>query len=231
MSAPLSVALIEDHASLRETTEIILQQEGYRVFSMACAEDLDDIVGGEPIDIFVIDLNLPGEDGISLAKRLRHAQPKAGIIMVTARGAQAEVEEGFNCGADIYLIKPVSTGTLLASLKSFVRRLEGQRTVTHFLKIDTQEQTLRGPGGLSRLSHSELAILIALARAPNCRLETFQILDLIGQTEDDYNKASLEIRITRLRKKLIAAGANAKSLQAIRLVGYQLCVPIVIDSD
>jgi DNA-binding response OmpR family regulator len=229
MSIPLSIALIEDHASLREATEVVLLQEGYRVFSMACAEDFDDVVGGEPIDIFVVDLNLPGEDGISLATRLRKAQPKAGIVMVTARGSQEQVEEGFQCGADIYLIKPVATGTLLASLRSFVRRMDGRKTIIPAFNLDSELKILKGPEGSVTLSPSEQAILIALTRAPHSRLETFQISELVGQTEKDYNKASLEIRITRLRKKLISIGASSKCLQAIRLVGYQLSLPIAID--
>ena len=229
MPAPLNIALIEDHESLRGTTEIVLTQQGYRVFAMACAEDMDECIGGEHVDIFIVDLNLPGEDGISLSTRLRKAQPNAGIIMVTARSSSEDLENGFDSGADIYLVKPVATATLIASIRSFVRRLSPKVASEGTFSLDSKSHLLMGPGGSVHISHVEQAILISLARAPDNLLETFQLLALVGQTEDDFNKASLEIRITRIRKKLIAIGADTKSIQSVRLVGYQLCTPLMID--
>ena len=228
MSAPLNIALIEDHESLRSTTEIVLTQQGYRVYAMACAEDLDEVIGGEPIDIFIVDLNLPGEDGLSLSLRLRSAQPNAGIIMVTARSASEDLEKGFDSGADIYLIKPVTTSALIASIKSLARRLANKDLTSGAFTLDSKAHLLMGPIGKTQVSPVEQAILISMARAPGNMLETFQLLALVGQTEEDFNKASLEIRITRLRKKMIAIGADPKCFQAIRLVGYQLCVPLII---
>jgi DNA-binding response OmpR family regulator len=229
MSAPLNIALIEDHDSLRTTTEIVLIQQGYRVFAMACAEDLDEMIGGEPVDIFIVDLNLPGEDGLSLSLRLREAQPNAGIIMVTARGSSEDIEQGFDSGADIYLVKPVTPAALIASLKSFSRRMTLTDSNESGLKLNTKTHILRGPVGDVRISPVEQAILISLARAPGNQLETFQLLALAGQTEEDFNKASLEIRITRIRKKLITIGASTRCIQSIRTVGYQLCIPIHVE--
>jgi DNA-binding response OmpR family regulator len=228
MPAPLNIALIEDHESLRATTEIVLTQQGYRVFAMACAEDLDETVGGKHIDIFIVDLNLPGEDGISLSLRLRKAQPNAGIIMVTARSSSEDLENGFDSGADIYLVKPVATTTLIASIRSLVRRLSPKVPGDGPFSLDSKSHLLTGPMGVVHISHVEQAILISLARAPDNLLETFQLLALLGQTEDDFNKTSLEVRITRIRKKLIAIGAEPKSIQSVRLVGYQLCTPLII---
>lgn len=229
MPTPLTIALVEDHATLRETTTAVLIQEGYRVFPMACAEDLEEIIAGEPIDIFIVDLNLPGEDGLSLSLRLRKAHACAGIIMVTARGSSDDLEQGFDCGADIYLIKPVTAAALIASVKSFARRLTLAESNQAVLHLDTRAHLLRGPTGEAYLSLAEQAILISLARAPSNQLETYQLSELIGQNEDDYNKASLEVRITRLRKKLVSVGADVKCIQSIRLVGYQLCISIHID--
>lgn len=231
MSPPLNIALIEDHESLRVTTEIVLIQRGYRVYAMACAEDLDEIVGGEPIDIFIVDLNLPGEDGLSLSLRLRKAQPTAGIIMVTARSASEDLEKGFDSGADIYLVKPVTPAALIASIKSLARRLTQKEPAVGLFHLDSKTHLLVGPLASGHVSAVEQAILISLARAPGNLLETFQVLALVGQTEYDFNKASLEIRITRLRKKLITFGADSKCIQSVRLVGYQLCIPLVIDGN
>jgi DNA-binding response OmpR family regulator len=229
MSAPINIALIEDHEALRATTEIVLIQQGYRVFAMACAEDIDEVVGGEPIDIFIVDLNLPGEDGLSLSLRLREAQPNAGIIMVTARSSSEDIEHGFDAGADIYLVKPVTTAALIASLKSFSRRLKLTTPNEPRFSLDSNAHVLSGPSGDTHLSPVEQAILISLVRGSGDQLETFQLLALVGQTEENFNKASLEIRITRLRKKLISIGAGTRCIQSIRMVGYQLSMPIQID--
>ena len=106
MVAKLNIVVVEDNDDLRELTCQVLSQDGHHVTGLACAEELEDLAGGEPADIFLIDLNLPGEDGYSLTRRFRTAQPKAGIIMVTARGQEVDVINAERHGADGYVVKP-----------------------------------------------------------------------------------------------------------------------------
>ena len=109
MAAHLSIVLVEDNDDLRELTADALRGEGHRVLALSCAEELDDQSAGESVDVFLIDLNLPGENGLSLCRRVRASRPDAGIVIMTARVALNDRIAGYKQGgADIYLTKPVS---------------------------------------------------------------------------------------------------------------------------
>ena len=230
MATHLSIVLVEDNDDLRELTADALRAEGHRVVALSCAEELEDQSRGEAADVFLIDLNLPGEDGFSLSRRLRQAHPLVGIIIISARSDLQDKVVGYDSGADWYLPKPVPFAELSAALKSFARRHQAQRieTVTPAGTLRLQQRELHGPAGPVRLTASEETLLTAFARAPSGRLENWQLLELFGLDTADNSKASLEIRITRLRKKLIQAGAQGHSLESIRNVGYQLHVPVQV---
>jgi DNA-binding response OmpR family regulator len=98
-----------------------LANKGHHVFGLSCAEELEDAVKGGATDVFILDLNLPGEDGISLAKRIRQAYPLVGIIMLTARSQAKEKVQGYESGADLYMTKPVDFEELCAALQGFVK--------------------------------------------------------------------------------------------------------------
>lgn len=229
MATSLSIVLIEDHDALRWITADILRQAGHQVLALACAEDLDDQANAAPVDLFILDLNLPGEDGISLAQRLRASHGQVGIIMVTARSdAQASVV-GYESGADIYLVKPVAPGELLAAMNALARRLKPALTAGTGIRLESGALQLCGPLGRVPVIATEAALLTALARAPSQRIDLRQVAAALGQTSSGPNKASIEVRIARLRKKLIEIGAPAdQTIRAIRLQGYQLCVPITV---
>jgi DNA-binding response OmpR family regulator len=132
--------------------------------------------------------------------------------------------QGYESGADLYMTKPVDFEELCAALQGFVRRRqaspEGALTLSKF--------TLTGATGSVRLSSAEADMLMAFARAPSSRLETWQLAHILGLEMDGLNKASLEVRIVRLRKKMVEAGAPSNVIESIRNVGYQLSVPIQI---
>jgi DNA-binding response OmpR family regulator len=224
----LNIILVEDHAALRKVTADVLRQEGHLVIELTCAEDLEDRADAPTADLFIIDLNLPGEDGLSLARRLRAVHPRMGIIMLTGRDQPEDMTAGFRDGADQYLVKPVDPQTLLAAIEALTRRIKPELNRRKNLTADSLGLRLRGPRGETRLSTTEIMLLTALARAPGQRLALFQVSECLGQDEDHFNKASVEVRIARLRKKLIEVGAQADCLKALRNEGYQLCVPILI---
>jgi DNA-binding response OmpR family regulator len=220
----LSIVVVEDHQDLRELTCIALANKGHHVVGLSCAEELEDAVRGGVVDVFILDLNLPGEDGISLAKRIRKAYPLVGIVMLTARSQAKEKVQGYESGADLYMTKPVDFDELCAALQGFVRR----RQAAHEGMLALSKLTLTGPQGVVRLSSAEADMLMAFARAPASRLETWQLAHILGLEMGGLNKASLEVRIVRLRKKLLEAGASGAVIESIRNVGYQLSVPIQI---
>ncbi len=201
MAAHLSIVLVEDNDDLRELTADALRHEGHRVTALSCAEELEDKAGGAAADLFLIDLNLPGEDGFSLARRIRQAQPLVGILIVSARAELQDKVDGYDCGADAYLPKPVPFQELRAAINSFARRRQAQHSTQHRVgsALRLQQRELQGPANTVRLTTAEESLLTALARAPSGRLESWQLLELLGMDSAEVSKASLEVRITRLR--------------------------------
>ena len=123
MNSSLHIVIVEDHESLREVTANVLSEAGYQVTAVAYAEDVDHLLKGQKVDLFILDLNLPGEDGLSLARRIRKVQPRVGIIMATARGSKDDMVNGYDSGADIYMTKPIAPEALLAAIDALGRRM------------------------------------------------------------------------------------------------------------
>lgn len=228
----LNIVLVEDHDILRQILKQALEEAGHQVTALSCAEELEDAAGGLPVDIFLIDLNLPGEDGLSLTARVRTAYPLVGLIVVTARSALQDKLEGYARGADIYLTKPVEVPEVCAAVAAIGRRRFRTRDL-----MEAQALFVLSQQGLSlnktgqppvRLSASEVAILTTLARAPGQRAAYWQIAEVLNLDLNTYAKASLEVRIVRLRKKLIEAGASLDCLESIRGHGYQLCLSVQV---
>jgi DNA-binding response OmpR family regulator len=228
MPASLNIVVVEDHDHLREMTCAALTDRGHRVVGLSCAEELEDEAKGDPVDAFVLDLNLPGEDGISLARRIRNAYPLVGIIMLTARSHSSDKIAGYESGADLYLTKPVDLDELCAAIKSFARRRSIAEPGLESLTISLSNRELTGPKATVRLTQSEAAMLRAFSRAPAGTLEVWQLAEILRLDLDRLNKASLEVRIVRLRKKFIDAGVTGTTIDSIRNVGYQLFIALQI---
>lgn len=228
MDSHLNIILVEDHNALRMVTASVLQQDGHEVMALTCAEDLEDLAGARSADLFIIDINLPGEDGLSLARRLRSVHPQVGIILLTGRGQTQDMLDGYDSGADLYLVKPIDPQVLLSAITSLARRLKAATPARTDMAVDTLSLVLRNEKKEIPLTALEVRLLTGLARAPGQRLAQFQLAELLGQEEDAYNKRVLEVRIARLRKKLIDAGAPADCIKALRNEGYQLCTTLQI---
>lgn len=233
MFTPLNILVIEDHDALRAVVVELLQTAGHHVTGVDSAEALGEGCGGGAVDIFLVDLNLPGEDGLSLARRLRATQPLVGLIMMTARKALVDRLAGYDSGADLYLPKPIDPQELLGVVQALGRRLmesrrrEGAVFPCDF-SLDMGGLRLFGPQAEVMLASTEAALLAALVRAPGRRLETWQIIELLGENASTYAKSALEVRIGRLRRKLQQAGADERCLRSLRGSGYLLGVSILI---
>ena len=227
MDAPLHIAVIEDHSLLHQVTVQLLQGHGHHVTGFFCAEELDDDLGVFIPDLYVIDLNLPGEDGLSLARRIRTSQPSTGIIMMTARDSLEDRLQGYGSGADIYLPKPVDPSELMAAVGVLSRRLRPVKSETCVIHVAIQQ--LKGPSGSVPLQLHELRLLCGLARAPAQTLEFWQVAQFLGQSEGDFSKGSMEVRVARLRRKLSEASGSENPIRSLRKTGYRLCVPLQIE--
>ncbi|MEN9760665.1 MAG: hypothetical protein RI906_491 [Pseudomonadota bacterium] len=229
MATGLNVVVVEDNDDLRESIVAVISAMGHQALGLACAEALGDEGARAPIDLLVVDLNLPGEDGLALARRLRQTQPALNILMLTARNAPKDKIDGYEAGADIYLTKPISIEELGAVVQAIERRFRLQQspvTDPTDLSVDGAELKAMGPGGTVKLSAIEVTLLSALARAPSRRLAYWQLLELMTADPGGASQAALAIRMTRLRKKLAGTGLSGRTIQAVRQGGcYQLCVP------
>jgi len=221
----LNILVVEDNAELREVTVDVLRREGHLVQGIDCAESVPEHVGN--VDLMLVDLNLPGESGFALTRRVRAVQPAIGIIMVTARATPSDKQQGYLSGADIYMAKPVSHEELCAAVASLGRRLNPTAALPA-LQLSSAMLCLQGPDQRVVLSTHDVAMLVAFARASEQRLENWQLIDLLKKSDAQDPKAALELQIVRLRKKLQQAGAEPPTIQSIRGWGYQLCVPMTM---
>jgi DNA-binding response OmpR family regulator len=225
----LKILVVEDSDALREATVAFLQSHGHYVRSVASAEEVNDVEGSFVPDLYIIDLILPAEDGVSLTRRLRATHPSVGIVITTALSRIGDKVLGYRSGADLYLTKPLDPEELIASLESLAARLHSTPSMSDALTLQVSNMRLCGPGGEVPLSAGEATVLSALARAPGRSLERWQLAEVIGgEGQNLPSAATLEMRITRLRKKLTAAGAPPPGIKAIHKVGYTLCAPLLL---
>lgn len=232
MNRPLSIVLIEDHDALREVTAEALIADGHYVTSLSCAESLADEIDTQQIDLYILDLMLPGEDGLSLAKRIRASNTKAGIIMLTARTQTEDRTAGYFAGADIYLSKPTHPIELRAAVQALARRLcDVPSTTTGTCTLDLTRLELQGATARISLSALEAQQLTAFVHAKAQQLESWQLIALAHRPVDEASKKALEVQMVRLRKKLAQAGAPQPSIKALRGVGYQLCTALSLTSS
>ncbi|MEI6799743.1 MAG: response regulator transcription factor [Pseudomonadota bacterium] len=227
----LRIMVIEDYDAFREAICRVLTEDGHEAVGVAMAEDVDDTPVGFVPDLYIVDLNLPGEDGISLATRIRKSEPSVGIVIVSARSGVADRIDGYASGANIYLTKPVSLEELRAVVLGFAqRRVEVDRDAEGSLVLHPLRMQVSGPTHSARVTQAEQVLLAAFARAAQQSLEHWQVAAHLGQGEE-LSKENLEVKLGRLRKKLIACGAPAPVVQSIRGVGYRLCVPVRVMSE
>lgn len=226
------VALVEDDHMLREEVAIHLTNHGFVVHAVNSALALDDLTARVPIDLFVIDLNLPGEDGLSLCRRLRHALPGAGIVIMTAKVALQDRLVGYSHGgADFYLPKPIAPDELVLVLLSLGRRVKLIDTVEEW-SLSLRDRTLNGPEAAQklRLTTREKTLLVALIQAHENTLDSGVLCDLFSNSDSDESitKHALEELVARLRKKFktVQAEGAEPAIKSVWGVGYQLCLQI-----
>jgi DNA-binding response OmpR family regulator len=155
--------------------------------------------------------------------------PNAVIVVTTARTEIGDRVQGYESGADIYFTKPVNPQELMAGISALAmrRQTEGSQVSKFILQISQHQ--LKGPEVAVRLTPLETALLASLVRAAGQPLERWQISQQLGAGSDLMADAVLEMRVVRLRKKLVAAGAQEPSIRAVYGRGYMLCCAVVLE--
>lgn len=229
MDTCLSIVLVEDNDELRESIADALTGVGHKVVARDCAEELPEAAALSGFDLIIIDVNLPGENGFSLAARIRNVHSDVGIIIMTARNESRDKQQGYAAGADIYMTKPMDLEELLAAIQSLGRRLT--RTVSDIsqLYLDRNHMTVTNQQGAQvSVTSSEMSLLLAFALAADLRLEKWQIIEILNKDEAHDPVRTMVLVIVRLRKKIESLGVSGSAIKMIRNWGYQLCISMKV---
>lgn len=224
------ILLVEDDRALREITVVHLEGAGYTVTAVSDGELALEASEAQRFDVVVLDLNLPGRDGVEICRELRaRYRPSPGVIMVTARGTDADMVIGLDAGADDYVVKPFAPAVLLARLASLLRRLRAATIEPpdeplrwNAIQVDRGARRAEVSGRALTLTPTEFALLVELCQQPGTVLSRKQLLqDVFGTTNEGYAR-NVDCHITRLRRKLEAAGLTPAPIHAVTGAGYRL---------
>ena len=225
----MRVVVVEDHLDLRQLFVDALIHEGMEVMAVSCAEELDECMSTGIVQLIVLDVNLPGESGFDIAKRVRAVDQKINIIMLSARTTEMDRIHGYECGVDFYLCKPVSPAELSAAVRAVKRRVQVDATSGIELSLSVLGMQLTAHAGVADLSKSDVAFLKALAMAPENRLPYWRLYEVTERTPNEQAKSQLELQVFRLRKKLGEIGVSENLIRSLRSEGYQLTQAIRLD--
>lgn len=221
----MRVLLVEDEERMVAAVRRGLEAEGLAVDVATSGEDALWRADGTPYSAIVLDLMLPGIDGIETCRRLRASEVWTPILMLTARDAVRDRVDGLNSGADDYLVKPFSFEELLARVRALARRGSAARPIVLVvgdLRLDpaTHEVT-RGDSEIT-LSAREVAILEAFMLRPGRILSRYDLLEIVWDGEFDHRSNVVDVAVRRLRDK-IDRPFGRESIQTVRGAGYRLC--------
>lgn len=221
-STIMRVIVVEDHDDLRVAFTKKLIREGVKAVGVSCGEELDELMSEGPAHLIVLDVNLPGESGFDVARRLRAANPNINIIMLSARTSEVDRILGYESGADFYLCKPVSPAELSAAVRAVKRRLQAKITASSDLFLNVLGMKLTSEDGVVGLNRMDVALLNALAMAPGYRLPYWRLYEVTERSANEQAKSQLELQVFRLRKKLAEIGIADDFIKSMRSEGYQL---------
>ena len=221
-----NILVVDDEEDILELVEYNIKREGYKSFGAHSGEKALDIAHTEPVDLIVLDLMLPGMDGLEVTKRLKQnaRTSRIPIIMLTAKGEEADVVAGLELGADDYITKPFSPRVLVARIKAVLRR-KSEAPVDRTAVLKRKDLVMHPgrhevlvKGKQVSLTSTEFEILYHLARRPGWVFTRHQIIDAAKGEEYPVTDRSVDVHIVGLRKKL---GAVGKLIETVRGVGYR----------
>ncbi|WP_018716104.1 response regulator transcription factor [Brachymonas chironomi] len=227
MPGVLEIIVVEDHRLLRDELVDYLSSPDWHVRGVSSGRELDVAMTETPADVLVLDLNLPQEDGISIARRIRKAFPEIGIVMLTARGDQADRALGYGSGADVYLTKPTHVGELESVLFNLSCRIRPRDDVQLMLSEHLLRLT-HADGRSASLTNSEYRVLRLLVGTPGQELGYAPLCELLYPDDDavSQSRQRLAVLMTRLRQKMQEEMGVEQCVKSVRGQGYRLTVPI-----
>lgn len=226
-----TILVTDDEPTVREVVRRYLEREGFRVLEAADGPGALALVHDESVDLIVLDLMLPGIDGLEITRQLREAAPGGEdlpIIMLTAKTSEAERIEGLEIGADDYVTKPFSPGELVARVRAVLRRtgpaptLKGEKPLTlGNLHIDPGTREVLVDDGKVELTAKEFDLLWFLARHPRQVFSRSQLLDQVWGYEYYGDPSTVTVHVRRLREKIEADPSQPQKILTVWGVGYK----------
>jgi DNA-binding response OmpR family regulator len=229
--AGVHVLAVDDDPSIRDLITDYLGDNDIRVTALDSGREITEVMVRETIDLLILDLKLPGEDGMQIARRLR-SESDLPIIMLTGRKDEADRVMGLELGADDYLTKPFSPRELLARIRALLRRARAHETVADGLarirayrfagcELSVRLRRLTTPEGQTVvLTNNEFNLLAAFLASPQRVLSREQLLDLSRLHNDEVYDRAIDVQVGRLRKKLEPPGAQQRLIRTERGAGY-----------
>ena len=220
------ILVVDDEEDILELVRYNLDREGYQVTCAISGEAALETAATEQVDLIILDLMLPGIDGLEVARRLKQntATNQIPIVMLTAKGEEADVVAGLELGADDYVTKPFSPRILIARMKAVIRRrggvpdLENEVLTIRELSIHTGRRHVTANGKSLDLTYTEFQVLYFLARRPGWVFTRSQIVDAVRGDDYPVTDRSVDVQIVGLRKKL---GSLGHYIETVRGVGYR----------
>ena len=220
------ILVVDDEEDILELVRYNLVREGYTVTCASSGEAALKASVSESIDLIILDLMLPGIDGLEVARRLKvnAATRETPIVMLTAKGEEADIVTGLELGADDYVTKPFSPRILIARIKAVIRRRSGAAEAesevlkVHELTIHVGRRHVTAKGKSLDLTYTEFQVLYFLARRPGWVFTRSQIVDAVRGDDYPVTDRSVDVQIVGLRKKL---GPLGKYIETVRGVGYR----------
>jgi two-component system OmpR family response regulator len=235
-AAPVHVLAVDDDCSLRTSIADYLGTHDIRVTALDSGRDISDVMQRELVDLLILDLKLPGEDGLQITHRLR-SESNVPIIMLSGRDEEADRVMALEFGADDYITKPFSPRELVARIRTVLRRhrtetkaarptgVRAYRFDGWVLNLNTRCLTSRD-GRSVPLTNGEFNLLVVFANSPQRVLSRDQLLDLSRLHSDEVYDRCIDVQILRLRRKMEADLADLRYIKTERGVGYIFTVPV-----
>jgi two-component system OmpR family response regulator len=219
----LSILVVDDDQRLYELLKSYLEQNGIGATHAEDGRRALTLLEESPFDAVLLDIMMPGPDGLSVLKKIRE-KSRVPVIMLTAKGDETDRVVGLELGADDYLPKPFSPRELLARLKAVLRRaqptLEEERLIVGAVTVELGSREARVAGELVELTGLEFDLLAALMRRPGQVVPRSRLLELSGRGDTLVNDRTVDVHISHLRKKL--GDDPPKLIKTVRGVGYVL---------
>jgi DNA-binding response OmpR family regulator len=229
VSEAAHIVVVDDDQDVRETVAEYLRRNGFSVTEANGGGQLRDVMASRPIDLAVLDINMPGDDGLTLAREIR-SSGEAGIILLTANNDDLDKIVGLEVGADDYITKPYNPRELLARVKAVLRRARrsGEATATLGREVQMgkcrlnldERKLFESDGDEVPLTAMEFDLLRTFAENPRRVLSRDQLLDLAHSKEMEPFDRSIDTRITRIRKKIEPDPGKPDCIRTVRGAGY-----------